>query len=396
MSMRIFIILVLLVGVFGFLSFRMSVAQGNSASGDSRKIVPAGVVISEDYGVMGEVVEISGVIKGDVYAAGAQIFVDGIIEGDLLAVGGTVHISGEVKQNVRVAGGQIMISGVVGRNVTAVGMNVILTDVAEIKGGVVATASTVLLDSFVGKEARIGGRILAVSGTIQDDLEAAVKHVRMSGEAKIGGDFTYWSNEDASVAAEAQVAGQITKKSPDQLVGSFGNTTQSLGAAARPFFGVSSVFSTLILGLLLLKFFPNFSESVVGHLRSKPLKSFMGGITVLLLVPVVFGLLILTIVGIPLGFVLLFASSVVLYIARIFVILVIGNILMNRIGTTKHKMPAFFAGLALYSILVFIPVFGWAVSFISAIFGLGALWQTITKKVKNNGETESIKQPAVS
>jgi len=351
---------------------------------EERKIVPEGVVISEDYAVAGETVEISGTIKGDTYVAGGQIFINGTIDGDLLAIGGTITISGSVTQNVRVIGGQVLVSGTIGRNVTIAAMNANFTDSAEVKGGIVVGGSNVLIAGSVDKDAKIAGRTLNITGSIEEDVEAAVETIRLTSDAEIGGDFTYWSNREAFIDESASVSGTLKRKSPQELPGKLGGAVTSVQSLLKPFLEVVSFFTTFILGVALFRFFPSYSEAVVDTLRRRRWRSLTSGITALLLIPLLFGLLIITIVGIPLGFVLLFISSLILYTARIFVMLLIGRLLIDLLRGKSGLILAFFVGLLVYTLLVQIPVVGWAVSFLAALFGVGAAVQTLKERVQKS------------
>lgn len=360
----------------------LSEAQDDAANVRERgwKIVAEGEVIDEDYGAVGEVVEISGTVNGDVYAAGGQIFVHGRVNGDLLAVGAAVHITGEVTQNVRAAGGQVLVSGTIGRNATVAAMHATFTDSANVQGSLVAGGANVFLAAPVGKEVRVGGRNFTLASVVGGDVEAAVEHMRITNRGRVEGDFTYWSNREAFVDEGAVVWGAQERKSPQQLTDRIGAIAEPVTSWLKPLLAISSFFTTLVLGLLLIWLFPRFSEATVHTLRTAKRRSFTTGVTALLLIPLLFGVLIITIVGIPLGFLLLLASSLILYVARIFVMLWAGELFFERwnvLRTPKRSLgAAFMVGLVLYSLLVFIPVIGWFVSFGAILFGLGALAET--------------------
>jgi len=343
--------------------------------------VAEGEVVDQDYGAVAEVVRISGTVLGDVYAVGGQVFIDGRVEGDLLALGGVVHIAGEVTQNVRAAGGEVVVSGTIGRNATIAGVNVTFTDEARVQGGVVIGGANVFLSSPVGKEVRVAGRNFTLANVVAGDVEAAVENIGLTGRARIEGDFTYWSNKEAQIDEGAVVLGVQERKSPQQLTGRVGKIIEPATRWVKPVLGLSSFFTTLLLGFLLIRFFPGFSRATVHTLQAAKWRSLTTGITALLFIPLLFGILIITIVGIPLGFLLLFVSSLLLYTSRIFVMLFLGQFLLDRFSVRKNREErqglAFVLGLAVYSLLILIPVVGWLVSFGAMLFGLGAAAETV-------------------
>jgi len=356
----------------------LSDARAQSEQGGA--IVPTGVIVNHDYTGVGETVEISGTINGDAYVVGGQVFINGTINGDLLAIGGTITISGSVSQNIRVLGGQVVVNGTIGRNATVAGMNVTFTDSAVVGGGVMAGGSNILMAGVVEKDARIAGRNLTMAGVVKGNVDASVENIRTTSGAEIGGDFTYWSNRLASIDENATINGTITRKTPQELPGVLGGFFTSLNSFLKPFLGIVSFFNTLILGLLLVRFFPVYSEAVVTTLRTRRWKSLTSGIAALLIIPVVFGLLIITLVGIPLGLLLVFLSALMMYLARIFSMVLIGRLIFERMGKKRGIAFTFFVGLLVYSLLVQIPLLGWVLPFITALFGLGAAIQTFKER----------------
>jgi hypothetical protein len=218
----------------------------------------------------------------------------------------------------------------------------------------------------------VASRNFTGSNAVAGNLEVASENVRLTQGAKVGGQFTYWSNQEALVAPGVLVEGAIQRKAPAQLLGGAGELVSSAQRFLKPLLGVVSFFSTFILGLLLLYLFPRYTQQSVQTLRKRPLHSVMHGVSALLVIPLAFGLLIITIVGIPLGFLLLFVSSVILYVARIFVMMLVGQLLLERVGWGQRKAVAFLVGLVLYAALGMVPVISWPVSFLAVLFGLGA------------------------
>jgi cytoskeletal protein CcmA (bactofilin family) len=359
------------------------------AQEETRKIVSVDEVIDGDYVAAGETVEISGVVRGDVYVLGGQVLISGIIEGDLLALGGTVSISGRVDQNVRVAGWQVIISGEVGRNATVGAMNIEVTKRAHLQGSMVAGAANVILNSPIQKATRIAGRNLTVTNVLASDLDAAVENIRLGAGAEIKGDFTYWSNRSASIGENVVIQGEVTKKAAQGPGAYVEKVMKPITEVVGPLLGIVSFLSSLIIGAFLVKLFPDFARKTVVTLRTRKWRSLTSGVTTLLIIPIVFGILIITIVGIPLGFVLLMLSSLILYVARIFIMLLIGMLIAEKLNKNISDVGAFIIGLVVYSLLVQLPIVGWLISFLAVLFGLGAVVQTVKEKYFANRNLET-------
>lgn len=358
----------------------------NNEDSKDRKLVtlPSGKVINKDYFAFGDKVEISGTVNGDVYAAGGQILIDGTINGDLLAAGGKISISGNISQDVRIVGGQITIGGEIGRSLTASGGNIDITDSARVRGGVVAGGGNILLAAPIGKEVMIAARNLTVSNKVDRNLEAFVGSIRLTSKAVVNGDLTYWSDKPASIDENAKITGSVIHKtppkpSPQKVCGIF--------AGIYLFATLISFISTLIIGLLLIYFYPRYNREVASTLRRKPWASLGVGFLTLVMAPIVLILIFSTVVGIPLALILIASYFITLYIARIYVIFWAGVTIFEQLGTKVSEGWAFVVGLVLYFILTLIPIIGGIITFFVLLFGLGAailtkkeLYQTLRKQ----------------
>jgi len=346
--------------------------QKDDSSDKGIVTVPAGEVVNKDYFAAGGIVEISGTVNGDVYAFGGQVLVDGKVNGDLIAAGGVVRISGDISQDARVGGGQVTISGSIGRNLTVGGGNIELAEKAVVRGSVIAGGGNISLASPIGGNAKVGGGNLTVSNKIAGDLEASISSLRLTSKSQIGGNLTYFSDQKASIDKEAKVAGSITQKKPAEVARPSPAKILGIFTGISLFLKIISFVSTLILGLLLLKFFPKYSRDVVYTLRKRPWVSLGIGFAALILIPIIFVILLVTVVGIPLAFILLALYLISLYVARIFVIFWSGVILFERTGRRVHEVWAFILGLVIYSLLTLIPIIGGIITLFVVLFGLGA------------------------
>ncbi len=375
-------IIILILSVLSLLFAVQTVTAQDENSKDFtyRKIVTVrpGEVINKDYFAFGDTIEISGTVNGDVYAAGGQVLVDGTINGDLLAAGGTVSISGNISQDARIFGGQITISGEIGRNLTVGGGNIELTDSATIRGGIVAAGGNIRLAAPVWSDVKISAGNLTVSNKIDGNLKAFVGAIRLTSRAVITGDLIYWSNRPASIDKSAKITGNVTRKTPPGVFRPPVEKVLGVFVGVYLFATLISFISTLIIGLLLIHFYPKYNREAVSTLRKRPWASLGIGFIVLVLTPIIFVLLLATVVGIPLAFILLASYLITLYLVRIFVILWAGVGIFEWLGKTVHGGWALVVGLVVYSLLTLIPVIGDLVTFFVILFGLGAA--LLTKK----------------
>lgn len=377
------ILSVLVIAFIVITASASSVLAIGAATGSSQisKVVsiPAGEVINKDfYTTAGDVVEISGTVNGDVLAAGGQILIDGTVNGDLLATGGSIVLSGNVSQDARLAGGQISVSGTVGRNLTVAGGNVELANNSSVEGGILAAGGNISLLSPVGGDVLAAAGNLVIANQIAGDLEAYVGQLRLTSKAKIDGDLTYTEDTAASIDREATVSGSTRVKAvpvaiedAEQVQKPIRQFTQMLVRVrlAAHFF---SFLAALLIGLIMLKLFPNYMKSTNQRIITKPWASLGLGFVTLVITPILAFTLVFTIIAMPIGLILMALYLIYLYLSKIYVSYWLGLAIKKQFGWKSNDYWSFIIGLAAFYTATIMPVLGGFIGFLALILGLGA------------------------
>ena len=157
--------------------------------------------------------------------------------------------------------------------------------------------------------------------------------------------------------------------------GEFRKGAKPVQAAAKAYttFKILSLLAAFVVGLILLRLAPLFMKQTSNLLATKPWASLGLGFALLFLTPIAVLILLLTVIGIPLAVFALFVYSIYIYISKIFVAYFVGEKVLNFNDKKKVSAAALFVGLLIYYALTFVPVLGWFVSFLSTLFGIGAL-----------------------
>ena len=332
-------------------------------------------IVDHDVFAAAERVEIEGTVNGDVYAAAGQVYISGTINGDLLVAGGQINISGDVSQNLRLAGGNINISGTIGRNASLAAGNVDFTGEGEIVGGLAAAFGNLNLTSPVGKYVKVAGGNLTIANNVGGDVEAAIGSIRLTPNANISGNMTYWSNEKSSVD-DTRVGGRVYfNRTEEGAESKIRNAAGKAGGAVS----IGSFIFTLIMGIAFLLFFPKFTMRASDFIKTRPLKSFLFGLLSIFIFTLVFIVLAVTILGIPLALLLALLYCFSLYLARIPVIYLIGSLLMGRFGEERQEIWSLVAGLIMYWILILLPVKP-LVTFLVTFTGFGGAYLALKSR----------------
>ena len=370
-----------------FLLFPLNVfAQENNITVEKGKIIN-----QNPYLVAGDNIDISGIVNGDVIAAGGQISISGKINGDLIAVGGNIRLSGEVTQNVRLGGGQISISGKVGKNLLIGSGNLEITESAVIPGYLLSGSGNASIFAPIGGNITIGSGNLSLNNNVNGNLTAASEQINLSPDANIKGNFEYWSKNNANIDPKTKILGETIKHDlPNNA--DFNLSKMDLRKIAGGFIGLVigfkllSVITLLLVGFLMIKLLPNLMDQTEKNISEKAWKSILVGFLVMIIFPISFIVLLVTIIGIPVAFILAALYGIYMYLSKIFVIYWLGEKILNK---NKSKYLSFTVASIIYIVLLIVPPISGIIRFITTLLGFGAVLLSC-KEVFNKAKTSKI------
>ncbi|KKR51028.1 MAG: hypothetical protein UT84_C0003G0023 [Candidatus Curtissbacteria bacterium GW2011_GWA1_40_16] len=271
----------------------------------------------------------------------------------------------------------MVIEGEVGRNVSVAGGNVTLDKSAQIAGNAAIAGGNVDVLSQI-KDLSVAGGNVKIESTVLGNLTAGAGTLTILGDSRVSGNLEYWSVEKATIAPSVQIAGKTTFHQTEETNTKRQEAARRFFAAIGMFFTVISFISSLVVGLLLIWLMPVYTQKTVDIIRSKFWLSLLLGFVTLIVVPVAVLILLITLVGIPIGLILLFGYFVILYLSKLFVVLVFGKYIAGRAHWKLNSYWVFIASLAAYYLVGFIPVIGPLMKLIVLFVGVGAI--VISKK----------------
>ncbi|HET8956206.1 MAG TPA: polymer-forming cytoskeletal protein [Solirubrobacterales bacterium] len=240
----------------------------------------------------------------------------------------------------------------------------------------VARGQTVDGVFVVSGDVRIAGHVdgdvvlvsgdVTVNGRIDGDLITIGGQARLLPRAFVDGDVRY-GDERPIVAGDAIVRGDVTKKNGLDSLDLF----PFLGAVV---FLIGTFVSTAVFGALLLLIAPRAADAIEArsHERIGPLIAI--GIAIAIALPVAAVVAGVTIVGLPLAFVILLALLPLGAVAYCASAWVLGR---RMVKAPRNRFLAFLAGLAVLEAVSFVPIVGWIVGLAAVVFGLGLVGAAI-------------------
>jgi hypothetical protein len=224
-------------------------------------------------------------------------------------------------------------------------------------------------DVRISRGARVQGSLVAgtgdvlIAGTVEGDVRTIGGRARLLPGARIQGDLLY-SDEQPIVAPGATVEGKIRHQSWSW---SGGWGWAIVGAAAL---WIAMTASLLVAGIALVALLPGAAEAARRAARSQFALSLAMGIAWGIGFPLLAGLSIISLVGIPLGLVVGLALIPMAFVGYLTASFVLGRLVT---ADTAHPILAFLAGLGILRALALIPVAGALVWIPAVVIGLGAL-----------------------
>ena len=354
-------------------------------------------------------VTISHVVTDDLYTAGGEVLVKAPIRGDLIAAAGTVFVQDSIYQDLTLAGGTLEVSGWIGDDILAMGGNIRLREsvqgdvlvmggdvrldesalvehdlvvmggnvrvVGNIRGNVTVRGGQVVLDGECGRNLDVKGGEVVVNGVVRGTSTLAAESIELGPEAQLYGDVRYWVPEGYQAPDFSAV-----------LVGSTARLDPTLDMSQEfswwdsplPWFSVALAYllAVVLMIVLIHWLFPHAMELASTALRDNFMQCFGYGVLYLIGVPLLIGLLFISLVGIPPGLFVLFLYGFSLAFGHIITSVVAAYALRDYYHYDWGKgvlMLVSFVIFAVLRVLTLTPFVGFFLSVIAVGACFGAL-----------------------
>lgn len=321
--------------------------------------VAAGAPVNDDLLATGNNVTVAGTVNGSAYVAGGTVSMTGPVTGSVAAAGGDVTLGG-TKGAVMAAGGTVTFEGLKARNAAIAAGTVSVDAATNIARDLMLTGGDVMTAGTVGRDLNASGGTIKIGGTVNGNVNAAGGDISLSPGTVIRGNFNYESPKNASIAPGARVLGRTTHTLPKR------HGVSRLGRLASAIIGFAMMF---LLGAVLLAVFRRGPMEVAAKIVDKPGPSLLWGLITLILTPIAAIIVMVTVVGLPLGIVAMLLYGVGVIVAVVITALALGAVLLK--GDNMYLQ--LLLGLVVIYALGAVPFLGGLIWFLVLVFGLGAL-----------------------
>ncbi len=362
------LIIPLLLFFLSFLTFKSPVLAKIS---DETVYVPENETINGLYVKVASDITVDGNINGETYLVGKNIIINGDITGDLIAIGANIDINGSVSENARLLGGKIYVSAPIGKNLLVVAGQ---TDIARktIIGGnlVLINGQGQIFGQTTGQTKIYSGKIF-YNGKAGKDTEIFSSNLSIGKDAFFSENLTFHASREIKNPAK-QIHGNFEFIKQDEFFTplSLYHQNYNFFSKVKSFSMFAGFFSYLVFGLILAFLFPKIFTNIDRFLNDKPLASFIFGLFFYAMFPLIFVLLLITLIGIPMALLSIFCVLILGFVSHIVLALFIGGKILKD---EESKFLPLVVGLSIIQLMLFIPFFGMIFRIIIVLLGTGAI-----------------------
>ncbi|MBC8024221.1 MAG: hypothetical protein H7Y14_13940 [Burkholderiales bacterium] len=285
--------------------------------------------------------------------AGGDTEIDEPVAGSLYVAGGRVTVSAPVSGKTRIAAGRVEIAS---RGALA-------------KGATIAGGRVVVKGSVEG-DLRVAGGHVTLDGPVSGDASVAAGTLELGPNARIEGRLTF-RGDQLDRDPGAQVKGGVVRK--DRHSRSWDGGGLGRGVAWAIWTLGLMVLAAIIAGAL-----PGATRRMENELRARPWLASIFGIVALICIPIAAVLVMITIIGIPVGLLALLGYVALLVVGYVTASVVLGGLVLDKLKAGATAQTAWRVGAAVVAMLVIaslakIPFVGGLVGLSALVIGVGVI-----------------------
>jgi len=329
-------------------------------------------VIAGDYFGAGSNLAPGAAVEGDAFIAGGQVLLQTPVAGDAVLSGGSVSISAPVGDDLYASGASVSLESTVTGNARLAGNDVEIGRTSHVIGNATVAGRSVRVLGKVGQQLAVFGDKVYIDGTVGGNITVASRSLEVGPNARITGKLTYRGPSEVVVNPAAVISGGMNHPDFD-----LDTNFMPFPRVAGWIVAIAFTFGLLFLGMIGIIFAPVATSKVSMLVRSRQFASFGIGLAMILCVPLLAALLMITVVGIPLAFVLMMLWPVMLIFGYLSGVMSVTDAIA---GTSPRKLSGnglrvFLLALGLAGMLAFcwVPVIGWVLGALLTIAGVGAM-----------------------
>jgi hypothetical protein len=334
--------------------------------------------IHGDLIIAGGTIVINDTVFKDILLAGGRAFLNGFAGDDIRCAGGEIHISKNVNGEVVVAGGQVFIDkGVTIGSLLASGGNITVD--GNVNGEVRGAVGNLILNGNISKDIDCRGGKITINGRIDGQSVLAARDIIIGNDAVFGNDIRYW-NRNGKLDFKQNLKNGNAIYDPALRIRN--GEWYYLGAAT--ILGLLWYLGMAFLMVLIIQYlFANTLKKAGDTVFNKSLKSLGFGFLFIIALPVAAVVSFITLIGVPVGLLLVFSCILLIVLSSAIVSVVAANWLNNRNNYHWNFWHIVFAAFGIFIVLKLLfsaPLVGWLVMILLTSISFGAILLNVNWK----------------
>lgn len=324
----------------------------------------------------GDEIALEDIYNSSVVAAGESIEITGTIKGIAITAGNKIALKGTSDYSI-LAGNSIEIEGTVNNDSFIAGNIITTEDSSLFQRDIIIAGSDVELNGTFNRNVSVyGNKVTVKDANIKGNLKVYSERINVKKDANIIGTLSYPEDSIYKVSKDADIGD--TQKTPAIKTVDEENYLDTVSGKFFSFLCLAVVFAAISL------FIPNALNNINDKYEkfefSEAVEVFTKGLVIIIIVPVISILLCCTLIGVPLGIILLLLYGISIYVSTVFTAYLIGyKIWQKFFDKDAHVLFFGLIGLFILLILNLIPGIRILVSMITILVGLGLIFDIIKK-----------------
>jgi cytoskeletal protein CcmA (bactofilin family) len=329
-------------------------------------------VVEDEVWVLSTVSTTDGTFENDLnIITGSPLILNGRYDGNVTGAASVeATLNGVSERNLRLFSQTIKINGAVSGNFMAVADTVVISTNAVIDGDALILANSVVQEGVIEGDVSItASRIVTLAGTIGGNSRITSQEILLTDDARLKGDLLYKAPK-ILYPDEGIVGGNLQRMLPPALL-----------TSARLYKIGIWFMAAFLAGVPFITLFPMTTAMASQLIKRSPMKCLLVGLLTSGALPILGIMSISSLVGVPLGVLLLTSWGILVYLSRIIMGLTIGTLLLrgknNSIGLVLAAMAL---GLVIIYTATIFPAIGVPVQMIVLWLGMGSLILSLLEK----------------
>ena len=312
-------------------------------------------------------------VKGDFnstkFIAGNNVTTKANIDGIAFVAGNNITANGKISYGF-LAGNSILIEGEVEKDLFAAGSTITIEDSAKLPRDVYIAADKVIIKTNIGRDLNIGASSVDLSGiTINGNATIYAEHITLDKNTIIKGTLKYYEDAKVENLDKAQI--ENTKK--------VANVKVEKTTFSKVMDKITSIVSSYIALLVILLLIPKFKKKIDKEKfdAATIAKTSLLGLATLVVIPVICIIGMITLFLLPLSFILLVLYIIAIYLSSLIAYYMYGKKIYSLTGKKSNLYLELLIGIVLFKLITMIPYIGGLVLFISLIYGMGLILNSV-------------------